>query len=101
MIDIKEIAKESGFYFHDATGFAPIQHTLPEEYSEMCFDRFARKLIEQLLEQVNDFRLETEGVHNKEFLDGIDSVILQLWDIHDTIPKTIADKEQQYSKRNS
>jgi hypothetical protein len=66
-----------------------------------CVDRFSRKLIEQLLKQVNDFRLETEDAHTKEFLNGIDSVMLQLWDIHDKIPKTIADKEQQYSKRNS
>ena len=99
MIDIKEIAKKSGFYFHD-TGYAPIEHTLPREYSEMCFDRFSRKLIEKLLNQVNDSRLESEDTHTKEFLNGIDSVLSQLRDIYDTIPKTIADKEKQYSKRN-
>ena len=99
MIDIKEIAKKSGFYFHDA-GSAPIEHTLQREYSEMCFDRFSKKLIEQLLKQVNDSRLESEDTHTEEFLNGIDSVMSQLWDIFDTIPKTIADKEKQYSERN-
>lgn len=99
MINIKEIAKKSGFYFHDA-GYAPIEHTLPREYSEMCFDRFSKKLIQQLLKQVNDSRLESEDTHTKEFLNGIDSVMMQLWDIHDKIPKTIADKEKQYSERN-
>ena len=66
MIDIKEIAKKSGFYFHDA-GSAPIEHTLPREYSEMCFDRFSKKLIHQLIEKVNDFHFETKDSHTKDF----------------------------------
>ena len=32
------LAKAAGFLFHDA-GYAPILHTLPQEYSEACFVR--------------------------------------------------------------
>lgn len=38
--DIIRMAREAGFYFHDA-GYAPILHTVAGEYSEACFERFA------------------------------------------------------------
>lgn len=38
--DIIRMAREAGFYFHDA-GYAPILHTTRNEYSEKCFERFA------------------------------------------------------------
>jgi hypothetical protein len=37
---IIKMARTSGFHFYDA-GHAPILHTVPYEYSEMCFERFA------------------------------------------------------------
>ena len=38
--DIIKLARDAGFYFHDA-GYAPILHTTKNEYSEKCFERFA------------------------------------------------------------
>ena len=38
--EIIRMAREAGFYFHDA-GYAPILHTVAGEYSEACFERFA------------------------------------------------------------
>ena len=38
--EIIRLAREAGFYFHDA-GYAPILHTVAGEYSEACFERFA------------------------------------------------------------
>jgi len=38
--EIMRMAREAGFYFHDA-GYAPILHTVAGEYSEACFERFA------------------------------------------------------------
>ena len=38
--DIMRMAREAGFYFHDA-GYAPILHTTRNEYSEKCFEHFA------------------------------------------------------------
>lgn len=41
-----ELARKAGFYFHDA-GFGPdVFHTTPNEFSQKCFERFA-KLVEQ------------------------------------------------------
>lgn len=51
MLDIKQIANECGIYFHDA-GHAPIEHTVPHEYSEICFQKFARKIISECLDVV-------------------------------------------------
>jgi hypothetical protein len=39
--EIIEMANEAGFYFHDV-GYAPILHTFKNEYSEKCFERFAK-----------------------------------------------------------
>ena len=58
MIDIKEIAKTCGIYFHDA-GHAPIEHTLNNEYSEICFDRLARAIIRECIEEINLGYFET------------------------------------------
>ena len=39
------MAREAGFYFHDA-GYAPILHAVAGEYSEACFERFASLVAE-------------------------------------------------------
>lgn len=44
---IKTFAKQSGFHFRDA-GFAPIEHTVPHEYSEECFNRFAELIVKEV-----------------------------------------------------
>ena len=46
---IVDLAKEAGFYFHDA-GYAPVLHTVALEYSQACFERFAGLIKEQLNE---------------------------------------------------
>ena len=43
--EIIRMAREAGFYFHDA-GYAPILHTVAGEYSEACFERFASLVAE-------------------------------------------------------
>ena len=43
--EIKAAAKQAGFLFHTIPEYAPIQHTLPEEFSERCFYRFARAIL--------------------------------------------------------
>ena len=43
--DIIRMAREAGFFFHDA-GYAPILHTVAGEYSEACFQRFAALVAE-------------------------------------------------------
>lgn len=61
-IDVMELAKKAGFYFHDA-GYAPILHTQPHEYSEKCFERFATLVLERAAlecEKVPDWK-ETRG----------------------------------------
>ena len=45
-MNIKEIAEQSGFQFYDA-GFAPIEHTVPLEYSEKLFNKFAELIIQE------------------------------------------------------
>ena len=46
---IKELAKRSGFFFHNA-GYFPIEHTVPAEYSEKCFERFAELIVKECAE---------------------------------------------------
>lgn len=48
--DVIQLAEASGFFFHDA-GYAPIMHTLPEKYSEKCFERFANTIEQRTLER--------------------------------------------------
>lgn len=55
---IKELAKQSGFYFQDA-GHSPIEHTEPHEYSEKCFERFAQLIVKECAEAIN--RLDGDG----------------------------------------
>lgn len=44
--ELMQMARDAGFMFHDA-GYAPTLHTLPKEYSDKCFDRFARGILER------------------------------------------------------
>lgn len=39
---IIEMAKQAGFHFHDAGSGPEILHTIPLEYSQQCFERFAQ-----------------------------------------------------------
>ena len=50
--DVIRAAGEAGFYFHDA-GFAPTLHTVPLEYSEKCFERFAAIIEAAATEKAN------------------------------------------------
>ena len=54
--DVIRMAREAGFHFHDA-GFAPTLHTVPLEYSEKCFERFAA-LIEAAALRANGFKVD-------------------------------------------
>ena len=50
-MNIIELAKRAGFYFRDA-GYAPqVLHTLPMEYSQKCFERFAHLIRAAALEE--------------------------------------------------
>ena len=51
--DVIRAAGEAGFYFHDA-GFAPTLHTVPLEYSEKCFERFAAIIEAAATEKANE-----------------------------------------------
>ena len=51
--DIIRAAREAGFHFHDA-GFAPTLHTVPLEYSEKCFERFAALVEAAATEKANE-----------------------------------------------
>ena len=51
--DVIRAAGEAGFYFHDA-GFAPTLHTVPLEYSEKCFERFAALIEAAATEKANE-----------------------------------------------
>ena len=51
--DIIRAAGEAGFHFHDA-GFAPTLHTVPLEYSEKCFERFAAIIEAAATEKANE-----------------------------------------------
>ena len=51
--DVIRAAGEAGFYFHDA-GFAPTLHTVPLEYSEKCFERFAALIEASATEKANE-----------------------------------------------
>ena len=93
-IDIKEIAKQSGFYFHDA-GYAPIEHTLAREYSEMCFDRFARKLLSSIIEELDGTFAVNINDYNHGFNAGIERVVSMLKEINNQIPQSVADKMNQ------
>jgi len=42
--EMKELATKAGFHFHDA-GHMPIEHTDPLKYSEECFVRFTKMII--------------------------------------------------------
>ncbi len=50
--DVIRAAGEAGFHFHDA-GFAPTLHTVPLEYSEKCFERFAALIEAAATEKAN------------------------------------------------
>ena len=50
--DVIRAAGEAGFHFHDA-GFAPTLHTVPLEYSEKCFERFAAIIEAAATEKAN------------------------------------------------
>lgn len=39
---IIEMAKQAGFHFHDTGYGSEILHTIPLEYSQKCFERFAQ-----------------------------------------------------------
>ena len=51
--DVIRTAREAGFHFHDA-GFAPTLHTVPLEYSEKCFERFAAIIEAAATEKANE-----------------------------------------------
>ena len=51
--DVIRAAGEAGFHFHDA-GFAPTLHTVPLEYSEKCFERFAALVEAAATEKANE-----------------------------------------------
>ena len=51
--DVIRAAREAGFHFHDA-GFAPTLHTVPLEYSEKCFERFAALIEAAATEKANE-----------------------------------------------
>ena len=51
--DVIRAAGEAGFHFHDA-GFAPTLHTVPLEYSEKCFERFAAIIEAAATEKANE-----------------------------------------------
>ena len=51
--DVIRAAREAGFHFHDA-GFAPTLHTVPLEYSEKCFERFAALVEAAATEKANE-----------------------------------------------
>ena len=51
--DVIRAAGEAGFHFHDA-GFAPTLHTVPLEYSEKCFERFAALIEAAATEKANE-----------------------------------------------
>ena len=51
--DVIRAAGEAGFHFHDA-GFAPTLHTVPLEYSEKCFERFASLIEAAATEKANE-----------------------------------------------
>ena len=51
--DVIRTAREAGFHFHDA-GFAPTLHTVPLEYSEKCFERFAALVEAAATEKANE-----------------------------------------------
>ena len=51
--DVIRAAGEAGFHFHDA-GFAPTLHTVPLEYSEKCFERFAALIESAATEKANE-----------------------------------------------
>ena len=51
--DVIRAAGEAGFCFHDA-GFAPTLHTVPLEYSEKCFERFAAIIEAAATEKANE-----------------------------------------------
>ena len=51
--DVIRMAGEAGFHFHDA-GFAPTLHTVPLEYSEKCFERFAALVEAAATEKANE-----------------------------------------------
>ena len=51
--DVIRAAGEAGFHFHDA-GFAPTLHTVPLEYSEKCFERFAALIESAATERANE-----------------------------------------------
>ena len=51
--DVIRTAREAGFHFHDA-GFAPTLHTVPLEYSEKCFERFAALIEAAATEKANE-----------------------------------------------
>lgn len=42
--EILDAAKSAGFCFLDA-GYAPTLHTTPHQYSQKCFERFARAIL--------------------------------------------------------
>lgn len=51
--DVIRAAGEAGFHFQDA-GFAPTLHTVPLEYSEKCFERFAAIIEAAATEKANE-----------------------------------------------
>ena len=51
--DVIRAAGEAGFHFHDA-GFAQTLHTVPLEYSEKCFERFAAIIEAAATEKANE-----------------------------------------------
>lgn len=63
MIDIKQIANDCGIYFHDV-GYAPIEHTVPREYSEICFQKFACKIISECLDVVRNIEYPIDELHD-------------------------------------
>jgi hypothetical protein len=65
---IKELAKRSGFFFHNA-GYFPIEHTVPAEYSEKCFERFAELIVKETMQVV------ANQLPSNVYLDVADAVI--------------------------
>ena len=67
--DVIRAAREAGFHFHDA-GFAPTLHTVPLEYSEKCFERFAALVEAAATEKANELADQSiEGI--KDVAEGI------------------------------
>ena len=70
--DIIRAAREAGFHFHDA-GFAPTLHTVPLEYSEKCFERFAALVEAAATEKANELADE-ETEWARGYIEGIKDV---------------------------